>query len=459
FNVVMIMFDSTSAANFLRKMPRTLEYLQELPTVFLKGGHTIVGDGTTAQLCAMLTGIDERYQPEARRRMPGAKHVDDWRWIFRDYAERGYVTMFSEDSPGLGTFNYRLKGFRHPPTDHYGRYFWLEANKYDKNDYCTGNKATHKLTMDYLYSLFNAYPKNPKFAFLLFSALVHDNLNTLGYGDEDTYFLLKRMEKDFFLDETIVIIFGDHGHRFGPFRKTLQGKLEERLPHMSITFPKSFPLKYPHLYENIKRNSNYLTTPFDMYATLQHILTYPFPPAGIKTGQSLFQPIEPLNRTCKSAGVEDHWCTCLDFEKVSTKSELVKSIAIFAVGHINKLLDFDARVKRLCRKLTLGEIKVALREMPNEKLQKFKMSYQDHHCDSCGAMFGEKAKDTMYRDALYQIHFVTFPNNGFYEASVKLEEGKPLKVVGDISRVDRFGTQPDCIKDTYVHLIKYCYCK
>jgi len=37
-NIIMILFDSTSAANFIRKMPQTYKYLNEsLSTVFLKG--------------------------------------------------------------------------------------------------------------------------------------------------------------------------------------------------------------------------------------------------------------------------------------------------------------------------------------------------------------------------------------------------------------------------------------
>ena len=91
-------------------------------------GETIVGDGTTAQLAAILTGIAESKQPEARRDMgSAARPVDNWRWIFRDYKQKGYATMFSEDSPQHAVFNYRLTGFSDPPTDHYSRPFWMAA--------------------------------------------------------------------------------------------------------------------------------------------------------------------------------------------------------------------------------------------------------------------------------------------------------------------------------------------
>ncbi|KAK3749596.1 hypothetical protein QZH41_002777 [Actinostola sp. cb2023] len=383
-NIALIMFDSTSAANFIRKMPKTNDYLKTRPTVFMKG-NTIVGDGTTAQLCAMLTGVPEEEQPEARRSKPNAKVVDDWKWVFRDYQKHGYVTMYSEDSPGLGTFNYRLKGFKNPPTDHYGSY-------------------TERL----------------KIAFLLFSDLTHGNMNSIKFADADLLELLQTMDRDNYLDDTIVFIFGDHGLRFGAMRKTFQGKLEERLPHMSITFPTWFPKRYPQLYEAVQQNSKLLTTPFDIYGTIQHVLSYPLAPKGVTIGQSLFIPIDAQNRTCASTGVEDHWCPCMNFENVPIQDPVVKKIANFTVAFINNLLKNDSKVEPLCHKLSLKEVKTALREMPNDKVQKFKTSYRDHRCDSCGVSLGDKDENTLTHDTLYQIQFVTSPNDGFYEASVRV---------------------------------------
>lgn len=80
-------------------------------------------------------------------------------------------------------------------------------------------------------------------------------------------------EKDSFLNNTLLIIFADHGARFSGLRKTIQGKLEERFPFMSITTPKWFPGKYPDLYNNLVHNSRVLTSPFDVYATFRHIPT------------------------------------------------------------------------------------------------------------------------------------------------------------------------------------------
>ena len=116
-------------------------------------GETIVGDGTTAQLSAMLTGVEEKHQVDARRRITNSQPVDSWRWIFKDYKDKGYATMFSEDSPYLASFNYRLHGFKDPPTDHYARPFWMEADNHI-NGYCINNRASHDVSLKYLLSLF-----------------------------------------------------------------------------------------------------------------------------------------------------------------------------------------------------------------------------------------------------------------------------------------------------------------
>ena len=421
-------------------------------------GETIVGDGTTAQLCGMLTGIDENKQPEARRRMSGSQPVDRWRWIFRNYNDKGYATMFSEDVPGLAAFNYRLHGFRDPPTDHFSRPFWIETDKL-LNEKCINNRPAHNVSLNYLLSFFRSYKNRPNFAFSSHASISHDDVNTIGYVDEDLTTFLQTFQRESFEKNTMLIIFGDHGHRFAGLRKTIQGKLEERFPFMSISLPNWFLDKYPDLHKNLVQNSRVLTSPFDVYATLRHVLSYPQYPSEIITGQSLFSRIDERNRTCASAGVEDHWCPCLDLEAVPVDEPAVKESAEFVLRHMNNLTSQSDKLLKLCQRMKLKEIKNAFREMPKEAMQRFVDSKRGAHdeCDSCGVVLGEKSVNTLAMDTLYQLQFVTSPNEGFYEASVRMKKGVP-SLVGDISRVDAYKDQPYCIASSYPRLNKYCYC-
>lgn len=457
-DISLIMYDSTSAANFQRKMPNTLKYLtKHLNSVVLQG-ETIVGDGTTAQLCAMLTGIAEKEQPEARRSEPNAKTVDNWRWIFRDLKQKGYATLFSEDSTAYATFNYRLHGFKDPPTDHFARPLWMEADNITQRVVqCIGGRAFHNMSLDYLVDFFRAYKQKPKFSLMVNAIMSHDDLNRIGHVDDDLKRTLQTLERESFLENTFLIIFGDHGIRYTGIRKTLQGKLEERLPHMSITVPKWFTKKYPDLYKNLIHNSKLLTSPFDVYATLRHILSYPNYPSDIITGQSLFTKIDKDKRTCASAGVEEHWCPCLNLEEVSTEEPMIKKLTDFVVTHMNDLIFQHPELKTQCHKLVLKEIKSSFRDMPNADMQFFDSTYRDEKCDSCGLNYGKKSMNTLARDTMYQLQFVTSPNEGFYEASVRMKKGTP-SLAGGISRLDAYGHQPHCVEDKYPLLRKYCYC-
>ncbi|VDK48667.1 unnamed protein product, partial [Gongylonema pulchrum] len=70
-----------------------------------------------------------------------------------------------------------------------------------------------------------------------------------------------------------------------------------------------------------------LTTPFDIHSTLMDILHWPSVEEQKTVGQlskrslSLFRPI-PSNRTCRHAGIEPHWCTCLNWELVTDPAQL-----------------------------------------------------------------------------------------------------------------------------------------
>ena len=55
-NVLMIGLDSTSSAQMQRALPEVYKYLKNELSSHIFQGYSIVGDGTTPQLTAMLTG-------------------------------------------------------------------------------------------------------------------------------------------------------------------------------------------------------------------------------------------------------------------------------------------------------------------------------------------------------------------------------------------------------------------
>ena len=97
--------------------------------------YNIIGDGTPQALIPIFTGQTEPELPLTRKRYKEAQHVDvayPFIWkvnllqelllsFVKDFERAGYVTQYGEDVAAIDTFTYRLKGFKHKPTDHYTR--------------------------------------------------------------------------------------------------------------------------------------------------------------------------------------------------------------------------------------------------------------------------------------------------------------------------------------------------
>ncbi|VEL21921.1 unnamed protein product [Protopolystoma xenopodis] len=109
----------------------------------------IIGDGTTAHMLALLTGLFETELPESRRfpdnrfrpveeasqgvlkgEIANETTVDTFPWVWDRYSRlAGYATHYIEDEPHWGSFQYRLRGFgaaREPVTS-YGRPCLVQA--------------------------------------------------------------------------------------------------------------------------------------------------------------------------------------------------------------------------------------------------------------------------------------------------------------------------------------------
>ena len=95
-NILIIGLDSLARPHYLRQLSKSLSYFQNQLRGSIFNGFSIVGDGTTAALLAMLFGVFENEIHETRRGFPGATSLDDIGSIFKDFRKHGYVTHFDE---------------------------------------------------------------------------------------------------------------------------------------------------------------------------------------------------------------------------------------------------------------------------------------------------------------------------------------------------------------------------
>ena len=282
---------------------------------------------------------------------------------------------------------------------------------------------------------------------MLFS---HDDLNQVERVEPHLLSLIRDLNTKGQLNDTLLIVMGDHGSRFGKMRMEIQGKLEERLPLFSMIFPPWFSKQYPKLYENLRINTDRLTSWYDLHATFRHMLYYPDLPSNMKHGQSLLQEV-PTSRTCAQANVAEHWCPCQRWSAVVTTDSHVQNAASAVVEFINSLNSDHALSKKSCEILSLEKVNYAFTEQPNEKLLNF------HQTNDQIPEFKSSAKPTQRDFCRYQLQFQTSPNNAIYEATVKYHLGWFI-VNKSVSRLNMYGDEPRCIAKELPHLRKFCFC-
>lgn len=71
--------------------------------------------------------------------------------------------------------------------------------------------------MNYIKTIFNTYKNQPKFAFGFHGELSHDSYNDIGVVDDDLYSWVKDLYDFGHLNNTILILMSDHGHRYEYF--------------------------------------------------------------------------------------------------------------------------------------------------------------------------------------------------------------------------------------------------
>lgn len=454
-NVLIWGFDSLSRMTFIRKLPQSYKYLTEtLGAVVLKG-YNIVGDGTPQAVIPIFTSQTELELPETRKRMGDkANYVNVYPFIWKDFWKNGYVTSYAEDCPSIGTFTYRLTGFDEPPADHYMRTFYVAAEEeYPRHpSLCLGSVPRHKVMMNWVMQFHKTYADKPKFSYSLHSELSHGDYNKIGMVDDDLLGMLKELHETVLLNNTLLIIMSDHGHRFAEIRETQQGKQEERLPIFSFVFPKWFEEKHKVAMKTFRQNAERLSTPFDIYPTLANVLHFKGPGFGnVKDrGISLFKEI-PKSRTCQDADIEAHWCACLSWEPVSTDDATVVGASRAVVDYINHLTEYK---RTECAALSLQKIAWAGKYIPTEGLLQFKKT-----ADYDGFVPDLSDRTTVDYE-LYQVKVYVEPGGGHFEASLKHDLNTQRFVLNttDISRVNKYGKTAECIEQTDEHLRKFCYC-
>ncbi|XP_037024597.1 uncharacterized protein LOC119066315 [Bradysia coprophila] len=448
-NVMVLGIDSMSRLNFHRQMNKSVSVMLNDLRAIEFFGYNKLEDNTYPNLVPVLTGLDKDEIIDACVPYDNTT-FDRCHFIWDKFKTQNYSTLFAEDTGWLGLFNYFRGGFSRQPTDFYLRPIVMEMERSKESKrvvntyYCLGYRNSFDLFVEYITKFIQSIGSKAYFSFFWSSSYSHDDLLSPQLIDDSFSEFLSSLPAQT-IDNTFLFIMSDHGLRFGSFRNTYQGMMEERQPALFIVPPKSFPLRFPNAVKNLLKNRRQLTTHFDLYETLRDLSnldvitnesiqkrshelleTDPMP-----RGISLFLPI-PASRSCSLAEISPHWCTCHEVQELSTTDSRVLKSARLIVQHLNKI------VKRFpqCQPLSLNSISNA------------------NVFSSSSDIKGFEKDENKFEDI--SVRLQTKPGFAEFEATVRVFNHGSANITGTISRVNLYGKQSQCVDDYEVKL--YCYC-
>ena len=442
------MIDTMSRANFIRQMKQTRAYMQENMHLYEMSGYNKVADNTHVNMVPAFTG---KHSHEVPWNCDGMHRVP---LVFREFHDRGYRTLHAEDVPDWQLFPKCPHTFDKAPTfDYTTRDLVNEMTTYKPvwtNRNCIGTTSETEFHLNYVRDFVVKFRDVSHMSFLLSGRVTHGELNGGSAFDPLYLEFMKNLRKTGVLDNTAVVFMSDHGMRFGWFRLTSVGYLEERLPYIGIVLPNWFTRKYPSAIRNLKLNYDRLTTHFDLHATLRDMVgslsEKDFTSKGLvsERGISLFREI-PRERTCEDAAIEEHYCTCRNHTLIALTDERVKLSISFVLSHLNKKVS----VFKKCAQIFLTSVKTA-------KLVK----------DSTITTSSERSNTSSksVKEITLQLQFKTRPGAALYEASVRFSGDRrsnvSIHLIGDVSRLTKYGDQIKCLENSSLKesLKKYCYC-
>ncbi len=264
---MFIGLDSVSRLKWLKQLPKSTEFLIEDLKTNVLTGYNIVGDGTPAALIPILTGKHESELPITIKGQKNSVTVDQaYPFIWNDLQEKlNYATLYNEDWPFSGCFNYRMKGFSKPPTTHYMRPLQLVST----TNLCNHGVSTFKFNLDYAIDFMKIYQDTGFFGFMHIKEYTHnEGKNDIRWLDETLYNFYNDFKASPLSSNTILVVFSDHGPRYSSSRKSVLGLLHERNPFFSIYLPSLFKTRYPAETLNLRNNMDVISAPMDIHATL-----------------------------------------------------------------------------------------------------------------------------------------------------------------------------------------------
>ncbi|XP_052773442.1 uncharacterized protein LOC128212174 [Mya arenaria] len=470
-SVIMLGIDSVSRSHAIRNLKQSFNFLRHNLSCYDMIGHRKVGDNTFPNLIPLLTGkshwsfLDVEFLKRFADYMP---------LLWNEKPMESIATFMAEDNATYSTFNSGKSGFNKIPTDYYFRPYSLAMEKFEPvfstplgslSENCYGDRNYFDIQLEYLKGFLQKYNKKRKFAFFWSNVVTHDSFNTASLYDNSLLEFLTWMTSDIDINNTILIVLSDHGFRIGGASLTHIGRAENSNPWLMVHVPDHLTKRYPSIGRNLRENTKRLVTHYDTYNTVLELihntafLERPeIPTQEYMVKRNIFHYI-PGDRTCADGGIPDNTCTCKDRVPVDIDSPVVKLAVDVLILHMNKVLSSKQSECSIIRLQNITEARAIYSDKDYANVNK------DLHLSLprvIGGMVG-LSRDIDKDSGLYTVRFYTNPGNAYFEGTVEYSAFKAghqadkVTVVGEQSRLNRYGEQSHCVSEQLYKQI--CFCK
>lgn len=470
-SVLILGIDSVSRSHAIRNLQKSYKFLTDEFQTYDFIGYSKIGENTWPNLVPLLTGRSHRDFPLVEHLK---RYADGMPLLWKEKNMKHIASFFAEDRPDISTFNYEKSGFNKCPTDFYYRPYTLAQHTFEpvfgrplgKPSWdCYGLRNHFDLQIEYLKGFFNKYQGYRKLAYFWSNQAGHEDFTTLTRFDKPLMDFLNWLKTSRNIQNTILFILSDHGFRIGGASLTHIGRAENNKPWLMVHIPKQILHVHPWLDTVLKLNSNRLLSHYDTYQTVLDILNNKafnkrqgVPVRSFLSRRSLFSEIPEL-RTCADAGIEEKYCTCKEKTFVSSKTPLAQTLARQLVTGINHIL---TNVSNVCATLDVDdvtEVSVTYSNIDELNLPVLQRREEKKRFFPLNLLISPGSSDTY--TGRYNVLFHTIPGRGFFEGTIDYAQyGKAddkYTLIGDPSRLDRYGNQSHCVQDSFLKL--YCYCK
>ena len=311
-NVMVLYIDSVSRANSIRKLKKTLKFVEQFMN--FKGGYNKKFPTENFHSFQFFKYHAFKFHTSDNFPILFFGQLSDLKKVIitKYFKENGYITGYAGDFCYKDNIRTYHNSSLNEVYDH--QFLICDPNNEHFNSYrlnCLYGKPTTQHLYDYGLQFWKKYKDNRKFLVIVSNDGHEGTLEVLKYIDDIIYNYLINLYNHNLLKESTIFLLSDHGVGMPSFYYLFKFySIEENLGMLYIIINDRKRLNYDQQYKFIYENQQTFITGFDIYNTFGNIIfgddyksiknkTLVNDTAKSPLGISLFQKINPKNRSPK----------------------------------------------------------------------------------------------------------------------------------------------------------------